>query len=372
MDTIPREILKYLLQANITYVEDISSICSTCKEWKKFRDLEWRIIDDEMLIIDLKFLTKFPNITTIEGPYLFINHSHLWENPMGFVHDLLESCSPINPTKKLKHVKLVSVDPDFVPDMNKIFSSCDHLEIYSVDDYSGGKMIEYMRCVLGCGLSTDEDEGNLIFRRKEEEEGTEIYCHRQFLTSSMGLPNLSRRNISSISLRTLHNIITNPVNFIIASRFPKGFIENIEPSTIYSGEDYYIEMLRIVISDMVKGDSLGKFRRFIYKGVPIVDAEEYYEYRDTVDNIIQNLIYYIDITKIERLDILLDVRDAMKYELKGLKLKKYHLLYPDDFSSSSSNEDDDEEDLELTEDACNQWIEKKMKEGVEIIIQKED
>jgi len=400
MDTIPREILRYLLTENITYVEDISSICSTCKEWKEFRDLEWKIVDDEVLIIDLKFLTKFPNITMIEGPYLLIKYRYSSTLAMRndrslisrrkHISDLFKACSPVNPIGKLKYVKLITVHSGgYVHDLNEIFSSCNHLEIYNISSHNGSSssMIEHVRKELVTNFSIHEGGNNLILRRKDGEEGTEIYCHHQVSRTPGGLLNLlvgkAHSNvptvISSVSLQTLYDITTNLDVDFARPHFPKGSIEGIEPSTIYykpydsstdapedrPREDEYIHMLCEVILDMKKNNCLRNFKRFVHKGETLPLTESSVKYcRNAPEEVVGRLIYYADITKVERLDLLLDTRDAIKYESKGLKLKKYYLLHPDSIAPDlvPPNEDGDP-----SKDHCKNWIQMKKREGVEII-----
>jgi len=375
MDTILPEILRYLLVENITYVEDIASICTVSKKWKEFRELEWRIIDDETLIIDISFLAKFPNITMIKGPYLLIDY---------FSRDLNQEVS-LSPgseavsVKKLKYVKLLVMNEELdrincVSILNKFFSACDCLYICDVD----GMYIEYRRGVADLRelLLKDVYEGNkgFFFKRKEKEEGTEIFVNHEYTRTIRNIPGLSKRNISSISLTTLSDIDTT------------GSWGDIKLVSIYyksSNEvlyDEYTYQFESALDDMIRNRALENFRRFVYKG-------DYYCIGDGIRNIMDNmetlrgivdkLMKYTDITKIDRLDLLFDVKDAMMYESMGLRLKRYHLLSAsikglelEDILDGASwlGERSWLDEGPVFDEECQEWISRKMREGVEIII----
>jgi len=384
---VPIGVLKFLLEEFITHIEDIASICSVCKGWREFRNLKWRIIDDEVIAVSPSIFGKYPNIQTLKGPLLIINKytgpfRKIVDSPREKINAILQTleCPVFQKLPYLDSVGLIGVNlnyydrhaaPPFSKWLEKIinetFHTARHIEVHDIhvrEDVEPGMEGRYEpegEAPPSKNFSTLSfivkafEVRNLIYERDRTDKGDYI-IHNDPNRSNPTFYNYCRRklrpfycpgNIVGISLDLFNNLHKEDI----------GKLPHL--TTIYWRTEDILSLVDKLKEFLSRLPSMKNFSKFIIedaRGNPTTTLISSRKDIDVCDIEIIHLLFEEGrLDKLTRLDIPINITYAVGCESWGLKLEKYNLK---DYSESCIDEGE-------SRNRC-EWIERKKKEGVNI------
>jgi len=369
MQNVPMEIWEELFTTKINGARDISSICSVCRSWVKFRSFRWKIIDPETLGVRFRALLTYPNLVTLKGPYVLMN---------------LVREDEVFPESNIDYIRIITcnISGNTLKSLGGMFKRCKNFKIYGIKsrDKNAGKehvLDEEEDKRISILITPQEIEGkfsfgymlqallnsiyslraSLAFSRKETRDGwTEYHLSKYiiFRKNKEILEGIISRgkSLRSISQTAMLDFLRKGVNMSLFSmihqdkecRYSQDFVDDLHFSFTSMEMTISLRNPTSAIPQIPSDEFIEFFKNFqgfsakednLYKGLDILTCQDII--RSTSD-ILKILSKRADLNKIKALDLLFPITLIDQHPLvtdyyeKGLRLERYHLLYHADIA----------------------------------------